>query len=144
MAAQKWAPDLWLPAPGRVAVCRQEGCREPATDGVRGLCQWHERWQPKRLKDDDRPVARQERERYVRRLLTAPGWAGDAACRDHPEVDFFPVNAKGEKAAIAVCGACPVRAECAKTGLREGFGVWGGTTEQERVRLRSASRESAA
>ena len=36
-----------------------------------------------------------------------------------------------------VCRTCPVRAECAAHALaaREPYGVWGGFTESERVRL---------
>jgi WhiB family redox-sensing transcriptional regulator len=122
------------------------GCREPATDDVRQLCEWHGRWQPKRTSHDDRPATTKQarRERYNRELLTPPSWAAKGACRAHPEVDFFPVNAEGEEAAVAVCQACPVRAQCAETGLQERFGVWGATTEWERVRLRAARRDSAA
>jgi WhiB family transcriptional regulator, redox-sensing transcriptional regulator len=42
-----------------------------------------------------------------------------------------------EIAAKSVCRACPVRAECAAHALaaREPYGVWGGFTESERVRL---------
>jgi WhiB family redox-sensing transcriptional regulator len=42
-----------------------------------------------------------------------------------------------EDAAKAVCLACPVRAECAAHALvaREPYGVWGGFTEAERLRL---------
>jgi WhiB family redox-sensing transcriptional regulator len=42
-----------------------------------------------------------------------------------------------EVAAKAVCLSCPVRAECAAHALvaREPYGVWGGFTEAERLRL---------
>jgi WhiB family redox-sensing transcriptional regulator len=39
-------------------------------------------------------------------------------------------------AAVAVCTACPVRLECAACGAHERHGIWGGTTERERRRLR--------
>lgn len=43
-------------------------------------------------------------------------------------------------AAIAVCAACPVRAECLELSLRNWgigqHGVWGGTVPAERVELR--------
>lgn len=43
--------------------------------------------------------------------------------------------------AIAVCAACPVRADCLEFALRHGsdigaHGVWGGTVERERPPLR--------
>jgi len=42
-----------------------------------------------------------------------------------------------EVAAKEVCLSCPVRAECAAHALvaREPYGVWGGFTEAERLRL---------
>ncbi len=60
---------------------------------------------------------------------------------------WFPVAndvvmAREEAAnAIAVCVACPVRAECLEYSLRHGsdfgaYGVWGGTVECERRLLR--------
>ena len=53
-----------------------------------------------------------------------------------------PVKARQHaKRALAVCGACPVRAECLELSLRlwEGsghHGIWGGTLEYERRALR--------
>jgi WhiB family transcriptional regulator, redox-sensing transcriptional regulator len=52
------------------------------------------------------------------------------------------VRAREEAAdAIAVCVACPVRAECLEYSLRDGpdsgaYGVWGGLVEGERRLLR--------
>jgi WhiB family redox-sensing transcriptional regulator len=48
-----------------------------------------------------------------------------------------------EIAAKGVCRACPVRAECAAHALaaREPYGVWGGFTEAERLRLLSVGWE---
>ena len=42
-----------------------------------------------------------------------------------------------EAAAKVVCSGCPVRPECAAHALstREPYGVWGGFTESERLRL---------
>jgi hypothetical protein len=44
--------------------------------------------------------------------------------------------------AIAVCAACPVREECLELALRNWavgqHGVWGGTVQAERERLRAA------
>jgi WhiB family transcriptional regulator, redox-sensing transcriptional regulator len=43
-------------------------------------------------------------------------------------------------AALAVCGACPVRQECLELSLRDWtvgqHGVWGGTVPAERVAMR--------
>jgi len=71
------------------------------------------------------------------------GWAAQGACqRSDPEL-FFPVAPAGPAAAqIAqakdVCATCQVRQECLEFALESGqkFGVWGGTTEDERRALR--------
>ena len=71
-------------------------------------------------------------------------WQRNGACRGRDSAQFFhPDGERGasrtrrENAAKAVCGACPVRAECAAHALaaREPYGVWGGFTEAERMRL---------
>ena len=71
-------------------------------------------------------------------------WQRRGACRGHDSAQFFhPDGERGasrlrrEIAAKAVCRACPVRAECAAHALvaREPYGVWGGFTEAERMRL---------
>jgi len=71
-------------------------------------------------------------------------WQREGACRGRDSGQFFhPDGERGvsrirrESAAKAVCLACPVRAECAAHALsaREPYGVWGGFTEAERIRL---------
>lgn len=71
-------------------------------------------------------------------------WQRRGACRGHDAAQFFhPDGERGlarsrrEQAAKAVCQHCPVRAECAAHALtvREAYGVWGGFTEAERMRL---------
>ena len=59
-----------------------------------------------------------------------------------PEL-FFPVSATGPAtaqvaAAKAVCGGCPVRAECLRYAMQtaQDHGIWGGTTEEERRQAR--------
>lgn len=65
-------------------------------------------------------------------------WVAFAACRG-AEPDLFFGDGNGEATAIArrICAGCPVREECLDWALeaRASFGVWGGTTEQERRRL---------
>jgi len=74
-------------------------------------------------------------------------WQRNGACRGRDSAQFFhPDGERGasrlrrEIAAKAVCRSCPVRAECAAHALaaREPYGVWGGFTEAERVRLLAA------
>ena len=71
-------------------------------------------------------------------------WQRSGACRGRDSTQFFhPEGERGasrtrrELAAKAVCRSCPVRAECAAHALvaREPYGVWGGFTEGERLRL---------
>jgi WhiB family redox-sensing transcriptional regulator len=71
-------------------------------------------------------------------------WQRLGACRGRDSAQFFhPDGERGssrnrrEAKAKAVCARCPVRAECAAHALtvREPYGVWGGFTEGERLRL---------
>jgi len=65
-------------------------------------------------------------------------WAAFAACRDADSGLFF-ADGDGEGTAVAlrICAGCPVQVECLEWALtaRAQFGVWGGTTEQDRRRL---------
>ena len=70
-------------------------------------------------------------------------WQRNGACRGATALNSFTPTANAglptrrEIAAKAVCRTCPVRAECAAHALaaREPYGVWGGFTEAERLRL---------
>lgn len=69
-------------------------------------------------------------------------WDDGAPCHNEDPEKFFPEPgfnaAGGQTAAITVCEACPVRAECLAQALdrNEGFGIWGGTTEATRRALK--------
>ena len=66
-------------------------------------------------------------------------WRRDAACREHPEIDFFPVRGVLPTAARQVCAECLVRCECADYAVGVGpqlTGVWGGMTGKERRSVR--------
>lgn len=75
-------------------------------------------------------------------------WRADAACRDAPPGLFFAGPHENDVAARAreVCASCPVRLECLEFALThdERFGIWGGTSERERRRLRRARRRGVA
>lgn len=75
-----------------------------------------------------------------------PAWMADAACREHPEVEFFPTRGERTDPAKAVCSGCLVRPACLAyaTEHREAHGIWGGVSERERRRVRSAARRAAA
>ena len=70
-------------------------------------------------------------------------WRTDAACRDTDPDLFFPVGTTGPAieqiaSAKAVCGECDAQAECLEFALatNQDSGVWGGTSEEERRKLR--------
>jgi WhiB family redox-sensing transcriptional regulator len=66
-------------------------------------------------------------------------WRARAACRNKPKWMFFPQRGDQEtvRAAKAVCGTCPVSAECLAANLGERDGVYGGLSGRERRDLRS-------
>lgn len=67
-----------------------------------------------------------------------PDWRDAAACSAvDPEI-FFPEKGGSTANAKRVCFSCPVRAECLDDALarNEAWGIWGGTSERERRRLK--------
>jgi WhiB family redox-sensing transcriptional regulator len=75
---------------------------------------------------------------------TSHEWMADGACRSARGVDFFPTDGAGVAAAQKVCAACPVRRPCLQFALDLGIthGVWGGTSDRERQRMRSPRRRA--
>ena len=76
-----------------------------------------------------------------------PDWHADAACKETPEVSFFPEQGEPAEPAKAVCGRCLVQAECLEWALGQGatlWGIWAGTTDRQRMRLRSELRRGAS
>jgi WhiB family redox-sensing transcriptional regulator len=80
-------------------------------------------------------------------------WQINGLCRGRDSAQFFhPDGERGsarsrrELAAKALCRSCPVRPECAAASLssREPYGVWGGFTETERLRLLALGWHDAA
>jgi WhiB family redox-sensing transcriptional regulator len=81
-------------------------------------------------------------------------WRTDAACRGYPLDWFFPATRRAvrrgrlestavrqQSEALAVCARCPVRDECLDYAIRyDELGVWGGTTDAQRRRIRNARR----
>lgn len=83
------------------------------------------------------PLWSSERGGALDDLLARPSWHRDAACLEHPEVDFFPERGEDSKPAKAVCDGCLVRLECLNYAIvRRIHGVWGGLSERERNELR--------
>jgi WhiB family redox-sensing transcriptional regulator len=79
-------------------------------------------------------------------------WTEQAACAEEDPELFFPVSSQGPGAAQTqrakeVCARCPVQAQCLRWALDtdQMTGIWGGTSEKERVaiRRREAARHKA-
>ena len=76
-------------------------------------------------------------------LAPCTSWRLDAACRQVDPELFFPIGTTGPAIeqvgrAKGICQACPVREACLRWALRNriAFGIWGGTTEEDRQSLR--------
>lgn len=73
----------------------------------------------------------------VRGLESA--WKADALCKEHPTVNFFPERGEDASEARDICSRCMVQSECLTAAIEnEERGVWAGTSERERQRLRRA------
>lgn len=77
-------------------------------------------------------------------LFASPAFMDLGSCRGMDPGVFFPDRGESLSPAKSVCAECIVRDECLEYALdnRERFGVWGGTSERERRRLRRARREN--
>ena len=78
-------------------------------------------------------------------------WRTRSACRDSDPDVFFPIGSSGPaveqiETARRICTACPVSDECLEFALatNQEAGIWGGTTEEERRKLRKAWLGQAA
>ncbi|MEV6774359.1 WhiB family transcriptional regulator [Nocardia sp. NPDC051030] len=73
--------------------------------------------------------------------ISVPAWHTRAACAKTEDKEvFFPTgNSPNQRAAKRICERCPrsVRAQCLVEAMTrdEQFGVWGGLSRGERVRL---------
>ena len=65
-------------------------------------------------------------------------WTDKAMCKDLDTQMFFPKRGEATTPIKLICGHCPVVKPCLEYALKRGekFGVWGGTSERERRRIR--------
>lgn len=79
-------------------------------------------------------------------LPDPPAWREHGACRGVDPNIFFPERGESCVEAKAICAGCPVRGECLDYALDLGekFGIWGGTSERERRRMRPTRRAGRA
>jgi WhiB family transcriptional regulator, redox-sensing transcriptional regulator len=87
--------------------------------------------------------------------MTATGsvtnWRSASACLSADPDLFFPISTKGpaEKQiaqAKVICAGCRVRRECLEFAMTHDltYGIWGGTTVEDRQRERRRKRRRAA
>lgn len=84
---------------------------------------------------------------YLRRLEVNPdrreAWQQRALCAQVGGDLWHPERGGSTKEAKGICADCPVRLECKQYALDndERYGIWGGLSERERRRLKTASTQ---
>jgi WhiB family redox-sensing transcriptional regulator len=80
---------------------------------------------------------------------TSAGWRAGAACASLDPAIFFPIGHtetahEDVDTAKRVCNSCPSSASCLSFAIEtnQEYGVWGGTTEDERRVLRRSWRKA--
>jgi WhiB family redox-sensing transcriptional regulator len=87
--------------------------------------------------------------------MTMPGngenWRASGACRSADPDLFFPGSGNGPAEqqiarAKMICAGCRVRRECLEFAMAhdQTYGIWGGTTAEDRQRDRRRRRRAAA
>lgn len=82
--------------------------------------------------------------------MSRGSWRAASAClRSDPDL-FFPISSTGRAIvqiakAKAVCAGCPVRRQCLEFARAHEplYGIWGGTTLEERERVRRREQRAA-
>lgn len=76
--------------------------------------------------------------------IEAPLFDGTQPCAQADPDSWFPekhTNTHEVKAVMRVCQACEFKEPCLEYALKEDlWGIWGGTTERQRMRLRRTYR----
>ncbi len=76
-------------------------------------------------------------------LFRRPAWHAQAACRGRGTADFFPARGESLEPARAFCDCCTVQVECLGYALEAEdprlIGIWAGTTDRQRLKLRRVS-----
>lgn len=71
-------------------------------------------------------------------LANRPQWMDDGICAQTDPAAFYPEVGESTLPAKQICSLCPVKTECLRYAIdhQERFGIWGGTSELERRKLR--------
>jgi len=67
-------------------------------------------------------------------------WWSEAACLGADPELFFPESGNNSRNAQRICATCPVQKECARDGADELYGIWGGTSVEERRTIRREAK----
>ncbi len=74
--------------------------------------------------------------------MSRPSFHEDAACREAPlSVTWFPGRGQSTAPAVKICASCLAADECLVWALDHGDdlqGIWSGTTQRQRQRMRRA------
>lgn len=89
-----------------------------------------------------------QRGKSVVGVLPDLDWMTEASCRGHDVHFWFPSGSGYNREdrqtidyAKTICSNCPVQQRCLHHALEfEGDGIWGGTTANERERIRRVSK----
>ena len=82
-------------------------------------------------------------------LGVVPDWHERGLCRQTDPEIFYPEKGQGGSSlrqARRICARCEVKPECRAYAIEhaEPYGVWGGTSESERRRIRGLARAREA
>ena len=79
-------------------------------------------------------------------FLRRPDWRARSACRGQDIRGFFPDGRALGLETLRVCARCPVSVECLEFALAKPSlkGLWAGTSERERGRMRVAMRRGSS
>lgn len=78
--------------------------------------------------------------------MTTTDWRDQANCRGIDTNLFFPEVGEVSADAKTACRGCVVREQCLDFALvnKERFGIWGGTSERQRKKMRRGTYELAS
>jgi WhiB family redox-sensing transcriptional regulator len=82
----------------------------------------------------------------LRDLFGPLEWMEQAACLEHDPEIFFPLKGGSTVFVKSICAGCPVLEECREHALASVTpleGIWGGTSERERRKLRNQRRRQS-
>ena len=79
-------------------------------------------------------------------ITTPPEWMSHGLCAEVDPDLWFPETGESNREAKALCRRCPVRDDCLDYALAHDarFGIWGGTSERDRRRMKRPAGQPPA